>query len=201
MNANIRERIKDIFYKNNGYARAKDINDNNINKIYLNKLLQEEIISKIKRGLYKWNDFEFSNGIVDVSKIIPQGVICLVSALAYYKLTTYTPPEYQVAIHRASKVIIPDYPPIKLFYFSEKYYKTGVKQVDIDSNIINIYSMEKTICDCFRFKKEIGKDILLESLREYSRKRNRNIKELMEIARMSRVKDIVQKYMEAMLYE
>ncbi len=139
MKNKIREQIKDVFYNNNGYARTKDIVEANIHKKYLRDLLDEGSIYKLKRGLYKWNEleFDFSNEIVDLAKIVPEGVVCLSSALSYYDLTTYTPSEYQIAIYRKSKVVLPDFPPTKIYYFSKKYYYCSVERTYFNKDTKN----------------------------------------------------------------
>lgn len=201
MKNKIRKQIKGIFYNNNGYARTKDIVEANIHKKYLRDLLDEGSIYKLKRGLYKWNEleFDFSNEIVDVAKIVPEGVVCLTSALSYYDLTTYTPSEYQIAIYRKSKVVLPDYPPINLCYFSKKYFHTGINQINIEGNLIRIYDIEKTISDSFRYSNEIPKDILLESIKEYMKRRNKNINKLMKYAQNTSAESLITKYLEVLL--
>lgn len=201
MNKTTRDKIRNIFYKNNGYARTKDITNANIHRKYLKDLQDEGTIYRLKRGLYKWNELEFdySNEIIDVAKLVPNGVICLVSALSYYDLTSYTPPEYQVAIHRKTKIVLPDYPPIKLFYFSTKYYRSGINSINIEGNTIKIYDIEKTICDCFRFKNEVSKDILLESIKEYMKRKDKNINKLMRYAQNTKAEDLITKYVEALI--
>jgi predicted transcriptional regulator of viral defense system len=197
----IKEKIKEVFYINNGYIRTKDISSKGINRRYLRDLINEDIIEKIKRGLYRWKDakFDVEEELIDVSKIIPHGVICLVSALAYYELTTYTPGEYTVAIKRNYNIKLPKYPPIKLYYFSDKYYVDGVEKIDINGNIIKIYNIEKTICDCLRYEDKISKDIIVESIKEYVKRRNKNISKLMNYATKAKVRDVIQKYIEVLV--
>lgn len=199
MNKEVEEKIKDVFYKNNGYAKTKDIVNTGIHKKYLKELLDEGIIYKLKRGLYKWREYDFPNEIVDVSKIVPGGILCLVSALSYYGLTTYMPLEYQIAIHQKSKVVLPDYPPIKLYYFSKEYYESGIKKINLGGNTIKIYDIEKTISDCFRFNNEIPKDVLLESIKEYVKKRDKNINNLMKYARNTSAEELISKYLEVLI--
>jgi predicted transcriptional regulator of viral defense system len=145
----IKEKIKEVFYVNHGYIRTKDITSKGINRKYLRDLINVDTIERIKRGLYRWKDakFDVEEELINVSKIVQHGVICLVSALAYYGLTTYTPGEYTIAVRRNYNIKLPDYPPIKLYYFSDKYYMDGVEKIDINGNIIKIYNIEKTICD------------------------------------------------------
>jgi len=197
----IKEKIKEIFYVNNGYIRTKDISSKDVNRRYLRDLINEGAIEKIKQGLYRWKDakFDVEEELVNVSKIIHHGVICLVSALAYYELTTYTPGEYTIAVRRNYNIKLPDYPPIKLYYFSDKYYMDGIEKIDINGNIIKIYNIEKTICDCLRYGNKISKDIIVESIKEYVKRRDKNISKLMNYAAKTKVKDIVQKYMEVLM--
>jgi len=197
----IKEKIKEVFYVNNGYIRTKDISSKGINRRYLRDLINEGVIERIKQGLYKWKDtkFDVEEELINVSKIIHNGVICLVSALAYYELTSYTPGEYTIAVRRNYNIKLPDYPPIKLYYFSEKYYMDGVEKIDINGNIIKIYNIEKTICDCIRYEDKISKDIIIESIKEYVKRRDKNISKLMKYAAQAKLKDVVQKYIEVLI--
>ena len=201
MKNEIKEKIKEIFYVNNGYIRTKDISSKDVNRRYLRDLINEGVIEKIKQGLYRWKDtkFDVEEELINVSKIIHNGVICLVSALAYYELTSYTPGEYTIAVRRNYNIKLPDYPPIKLYYFSEKYYMDGVEKIDINGNIIKIYNIEKTICDCLRYEDKISKDIIIESIKEYVKRRDKNISKLMKYAAKAKLKDVVQKYIEVLI--
>jgi len=201
LKSKIKEKIKEIFYANHGYIRTKDISCKGIDRGYLRDLINEDAVERIKRGLYRWKDakFDVEEELVNVSKIIPHGVICLVSALSYYELTTYTPGEYTVAVHRKYNIKLPDYPPIKLYYFSDKYYIDGVEKIDINGHIIKIYNIEKTICDCLRYEDKISKDIIVESIKEYIRRRDKNISKLMNYAAKAKVKNAVQKYIEVLV--
>jgi predicted transcriptional regulator of viral defense system len=196
-----REKIKEVFYVNHGYIRTKDISSKGINRRYLRDLINEGVIERIKQGLYRWKDakFDVEEELINVSKIIHHGVICLVSALAYYELTTYTPGEYTIAVRRNYNIKLPDYPPIKLYYFSDKYYMDGVEKIDINGNIIKIYNIEKTICDCLRYEDKISKDIIIESIKEYVKRKDKNISKLMNYAAKAKVKDVVQKYIEVLV--
>lgn len=194
--------IEKIFKKNKGYARTKDIVSAGIHKYYLYKLEKNNVISKIKRGLYRWNDNDIDTQLelIEVSKIVPKGVICLLSALSYYDITTYNPWEYYVAIHRDQfKPTIPDYPPISIFYFADKQYNTGIIEISIDGNKIKIYDLEKTICDCVRYRKKIGVDVVKEALYEYVRKKSNNINKLLNYARDTGVYSILKNYLEVLI--
>jgi len=202
MNEVIKDEIKQLFFKNKGYATTKEISGKGINRYYISNLEKAGIISKIKKGLYKWGeyDFQYNFELVDVFKIVPQGVLCLTSALAYYDLTTLNPWQYEIAIERDRKVAIPEYPPIKLVYFSQKQLKTGISNVEIEGHhLIKIYDIEKTICDCVRYRNKIGIDIVKEGINEYIKRKDRNFNKLMEYAEVCRVQKILKQYLEVLV--
>jgi len=196
------KRIKKIFKENGGYARTKDIIEAGIHIRYLYQLVEEKTIEKIKRGLYHWNTDEFSNReeLIKVTKIVPKGVVCLLSALDYYEVTTQNPWEYYIAIHRDDhKPVLPDYPPISIFYFSDQQFKAGIEEVKINDNTIKIYNLEKTLCDCLRLRNKIGMDVVKEALKEYVTRQDRNISKLLEYAEITNVQNLMQKYLEVLV--
>ncbi len=202
MNSSKVKGIEKIFLENKGYARTGDITGRGFHSSYIYSLEREGIIAKVKRGLYRWEDYDFDEKeeLISVSKIVPEGVICLVSALSYYDLSTYNPWEYYVAIRRdARKPALPGYPPIRLMFFSDKHYFEGIREVSISGNIFKIYDIEKTICDCIRYRNKIGMDIVKEALNAYVKRRDKNISKLMKYAKVMRVDSIIREYLEVLL--
>src|SRR3989339_1638296 len=138
---NINEKIYKIFKSGDGYARTKDIIGTGIYNIYLIPLLEEGKIEKIKWGLYRWIGMNETShqGILDASKSIPKGVICLLSALAYYNLTTSKPIEISIAVSKNRKVVKPDYPPTKIYYFKNEIFNIGIQEHRIGNVVVLIY--------------------------------------------------------------
>ena len=197
----IEEKVYNVFKAGSGYARTKDIIGAGIYNIYLNKLLENGKIEKIKRGLYRWigmNETGYQ-GMVDVSKAIPGGVICLISALSFYNMTAVKPMEVSIAIDRKRKVVKPDYPPTKVYYFKNDIFHAGIQKEKVGGVQILIYSKEKTLCDCIKYRNQIGMDIVKEALREYLKNSNRNLELLMEYAEVCKVTTVLKNYLEVMI--
>jgi predicted transcriptional regulator of viral defense system len=197
----IDEKVYKVFKSNNGYARTKDITEAGVYNIYLNRFLEDGRIEKIKRGLYRWigmNETSYQ-GIVDVSKAIPGGVVCLLSALSFYNLTTVKPMEVSIAVNKKRKVVKPDYPPTKLYYFMDNVFKTGVEEQRIGNVTVLMYDREKTICDCIKYRNQLGMDIIKEALREYLKNTNRNLELLMKYAEVCKVSPVLKNYLEVMV--
>jgi len=198
----VSEMVWELFKQQRGFAKTKDIVKLGVTNYYIRKLEEEGKIVRIKQGLYRHANYEPEqfNEWIEISKIIPNGVVCLLSAMSYYELTTYNPWEYQVAIFRyAKKPSLPEYPPIKVMYFSDNRFHLGVDEVVMDGNRIQIYDREKTICDMIFYREKVGIDLMKEGLRNYLKQPGKNITKLMKYAQALRVKTILQKYLEVLL--
>jgi predicted transcriptional regulator of viral defense system len=187
--------------RTNGYFKANDLKMAGLNVYDINSLLDMGKIERIKRGFYKWLGMpEETSEMVDVARLVPGGVFCLFSALAWHELTTYIPKEYNMAIYIYSrKPALPQYPPIKLYYFSDKRFELGVKTVELDGHEIRIFDLEKTICDVIHYRNKLGIDIVKEALDKYKTKRERNIQKLMQYANDLRDGTVLQKYLEVLI--
>jgi len=178
------------------------------------RLLKEGTIFKIKPGLYrlanigagvlpplrgKGSGSTISQEIVDVCKALPDGVICLASALAFYGLTTFNPSEIYVAIPNAAKVPKIDFPPLRVFYFRERFYKPGIEQIEGPNCTIKIYNKEKTVCDTFRYRNKYGEDLALEGLKNYLSRKEANINKLRKYAEICQVKTVMMPYLKALV--
>ncbi|MHA6534595.1 type IV toxin-antitoxin system AbiEi family antitoxin domain-containing protein [Paenibacillus sp. BAC0078] len=193
---------KRVLNKHNGLARTKDFIEAGISPYYIKKLESVGEIERVKQGVYRHSsqDNEPLNEMVEVSKLVPKGVICLLSALSYYELTTYNPWEYHIAIHRGGKKPkLPGYPPIKIIYLADVQYKVGIDEVCIDGFAVKIYDREKTICDIVRYREKLGIDLMKEGLRSYLQSPHKNITKLVSYADKLRIRTVLQKYLEVLI--
>ncbi len=193
-----KDKILKIFQKKGGIIKLKDITKEGINKYHLQKLIESGEVEKIKHGIYKLVNYQIHE-FIEIKKIIPKGVICLYSAWGYYELTTYISHEYHVAIEKKSKIKLPDYPPINLYYWENSILQIGINTVIIDNLEIKIYNIEKSVCDAIKFRNKIGKDILNEVLLNYLKRPDRNIDKLIRYAKRLRVEKILKNYLDVLI--
>ena len=127
-----------------------------------------------------------------------RAVVCLISALAHHGLTTQIPHVIDVALPSHAKVPKVDGVPLRVFWYPEPSFRAGVEVVAIDDVSVRVYSVEKTIADCFKYRNKIGLDVALEALREYRRAR-RSIDDLTRAAQVVRVTNVMRPYLESVL--
>ncbi|MCP4756769.1 MAG: transcriptional regulator, partial [Proteobacteria bacterium] len=113
--------------------------------------------------------------------------------------TTQIPHEVTVAVSRTSRMPFLDYPPIRSHKFSDAAFKAGIEEYAIDGVPIRIYSPEKTLADCFKFRHKIGMDIVLEALKLYRSRKAFKLDKLLAYAKSCRVEKIMTPYLEATL--
>jgi predicted transcriptional regulator of viral defense system len=174
----------ELFIKNNGYATMAYLKQNKIHSSEIKSSLDDGIIEKVKSGLYKLVDFPWdeNSSYLDICKANSKAVICLVSAAEYYGLTVLNPSKVTVAIPRLSKFNKLLFPPVKIYYFNENFYNLGIQEVSTSGGEFLIYSIEKTIVDLFRYQTKIGDDIVIEVLKNYLGKQERDINLLLKYA-------------------
>lgn len=169
-----------------GYIRAKDIKDN---RPMYDQLLAEVAkgnVVRLRNGIYALPD-EMAKTMIDVETIVPGGILCMYSAWAYYELTTKLPNNICIAIEKKRKIMLPDYPPISLYYWSQATLDTGVIQQEIEGYNVKIYDLEKSVCDAVKFRNKIGIDVSSEILRNYLKRPDKNLTRLHEYAQRMRM--------------
>ena len=147
-------------------------------------------VVRIRNGIYALPE-EMAKTMIDVEKIVPGGVVCMYSAWAYYELTTKLPPDICIAIEKKRKVILPDYPSVALYYWSQSAFELGVSEREIEGYKVRIYDLEKSVCDAVKFRNKIGVDISSEILKNYLVRSDRNLIRLNEYAKKMRVANIM----------
>ena len=148
-----------------GYIRAKDIDNRAMYDQLLSEVANGNVV-RIRNGIYALPE-EMAKTMIDVEKIVPGGVVCMYSAWAYYELTTKLPPDICIAIEKKRKVILPDYPSVALYYWSQSAFELGVSERKIEGYKVRIYDLEKSVCDAVKFRNKIGVDISSEILKNY----------------------------------
>jgi predicted transcriptional regulator of viral defense system len=190
-----------IFRENHGVLRTSQAIRLGISPATLYALRDAGVIVQENRGVFRLADTHLGDpDLAQVALIIPKAVICLVSALAFYHLTTQIPRRVYIALPRGIQRPRMRYPPLDVIWRSEEAYSAGSKtEYTVDSLPVRIYDREKTLADCLRYEKRVGTDTFLEALKEYLRQRQVNASALMEYARINKVQQRMQAYLEALL--
>ena len=195
----MKKKPEDIFRSCGGQLRMSEAIERGISRYMLYSLRDKGVIEQVSRGVYRLVELPpISNpDLVTVGLRFPNAVICLVSALAYHEITTQVPHSVSVAVPRESRQPSLDYPPITVHRFSELAYRAGIEEHQIDGVTVKIYSPEKTLADCFKFRNKIGMDVVLEALKLYKARNQFDLEALLKYAKICRVEKVMHPYLEA----
>lgn len=195
------DRAKAAFRRQGGLMRMSQAVRAGIHRDTLRTMVERGELEKPSRGLYQLVDFRRPThpDLATVAAKVPKGVICLVSALAFHNLTTQVPHEVHVAIERGCEPPRIDYPPVRSFRFSGRAFSEGIETHDVGPVMARVYSREKTVADCFKFRNQVGLETCLEALRNYRHLRGFDVGELLRQSENCRVGRIMRPYIEAVL--
>jgi len=175
--------------------------DAGISRRTLYALRDEGLLEQLSRGVYRLASLPGLEApdLLAVAARVPNGVVCLISALAFHDLTTQIPHAVDVAIARGAAKPRVDYPPVNVYWFSGEAFTSGIETVTIDDKPIRVYGAEKSIADAFKYRNKIGMEVALEALRSWRTQRTSNVERLLRFGRICRVERVISPYLEAMM--
>ena len=188
-------------FRKRGVVRPKELERIGVSAVYLNKLYHDGILERPSRGLYTLKNANVSEHqtLVEASKRIPQGVVCLLSALQFHKITTQLPFEVWLAIDVKARRPEGDLPPLKICRFSKSALSYGLEKHKIDGSAVKIYSPAKTVADCFKYRNKIGIDVAIEALRAVWSKKKASMDDLHKASKVCRVANVMRPYLESLI--
>ncbi len=193
--------FKKIFQEHNGVLRVLDAIKLGVPEYIVYEMYRRGELIKEGRGLYRLRDAQLLGNpdLVRVSMLIPKSVMCLISALYFYEITTQIPYSIYIALPKNVGKPRIDYPPIEVIWMVPSLYSIGIEEHIIDGVKIRVYGREKTIADCFKFRKRIGDDVALEALKEYIKQPQIDIHLLLKYAKINRVEKIILPYLKSLI--
>jgi len=182
-----------------GLLRPSDLAVLGIPRVYLTRLTACGKLAKAGRGLYRLAEATLSESesLAIVAARVPQAVFCLLTALQFHALTTQLPRQVWIALPQGSHVPRIDYPPVKLIQYTGDAFTQGIETHRIDQVDLRVYSVAKTVADCFKHRNKIGLDVALEALKDARSQKKASADDLWRYAKICRVANVMRPYLEA----
>jgi len=180
--------------------RSKDASALGIPRNYLSRFVQKGLLKKVGRGLYSSTSSPATEhlSLIEATYKVPNGVLCLLSALQFHKFTTQAPHQVWMAIDVKAWAPRVTSPAVRFVRMSGPALHFGAKEHVIRGGTLKVYTAAKTVADCFKFRNKIGVDIALEALRECRRLKKASMDELWAAAKVCRVANIMRPYLESL---
>lgn len=198
---NKKEIVKKVIINNGGIAKTADFVTEGIQNYEVAAFCKEGFIERIRRGFYQ---LPHSNQITEeqlLQELLPQGIVCVESALFHYGYSDFAPREWSVAVPRtASRAVkkIEEFP-IKAYYIQKDFLQIGKITSNFNSVTLAVYDRERTICDCFKYRTKLDNETFNKAVNAYAADKNKNLANLSKYAREMKLYAKVMNVMEVLL--
>ena len=179
--------------------RARDLAERSLPTVALTRLVAAGKLERVARGVYSLPGRALSEhrSLAEVSLRVPQGVVCLLSALRLHGIGTQAPFEVWLAIPHHFPTPRLDQPALRAVRMSGPAMTEGIERVLIDGIDVPVFNAEKTVADCFKYRNKIGAEIAVEALKDYLKQHPRGADALWRFAKVCRVSNVMRPYLEA----
>jgi predicted transcriptional regulator of viral defense system len=188
-------------FKRSSVLRGRDLAALGFSRVLICNAANRGIIQRIGRGLYTSAQADISekHSYVQVARMVPSGVFCLLTACRIHNLTTQNPHEVWFALEpKAWKPKI-TFVPTRILRFSGPAFKEGIEVHPSEGTDLRVYSVAKTVADLFKYRNKFGLDVAMEALRDALSHRKCTADELLRFARLRRVAKVMEPYLTAYL--
>lgn len=195
---NIEKTIR--YVRQHGIVRPRDLEKVGIPREYLLRLQRQGKLHRTGRGMYTLPDAAITerHSYAEVAKQVPEGVLCLLSALVFHSLTTQNPASVWIALGRGARKPALTSPSLKVVRLSGPSLTAGIEQHRVEGVPVRVYSAAKTVADCFKFRNKIGLDVAMEALKDCVRQKKARVDEIYHYAKICRVSKVILPYMESL---
>lgn len=171
-----------------------------IHRQVLTRLVGDGRIERVARGVYRLAEQPVTeqHGLAVAAAAVPQGVVCLLSALQFHGIGSQLPSEVWIALDRRAWRPKLRHPPLRIVWFTGGALTEGVERHKIEGRTVRVYGVAKTLADCFKYRNKIGLDVALEALRDAWRRRRFTMDDLDRYAAICRVQRVMRPYLEAL---
>ena len=198
---NKKEIIQNVIKNNGGIAKTSAFTDKGINKYEVAAFCKEGVIERIRRGFYQLPQ---NNGTTEeqlIHELLPQGIICVESALFHYGYSDFSPREWSIAVPRTSSRAVKNIKefPMKAYYIQKDFLTIGKSTENFNGVTLPTYDRERTICDCFKYRTKLDNEIFNNAVNAYAADEKKNLANLSKYAKEMRLYTRVMNVMEVLL--
>lgn len=184
-----------------GILRTQEAAAAGVDRSTLARLCQRGQLTRLERGLYglpaaavrEHVDLEI------VAKRVPLAVFCLLTALRLHGLGTQQPRRVWICLPRGVHTPTLQFPPLQVIHAEPALHRLQRSTIRSGPIRLKVYGVEKTLVDCFRHRRRLGIEPVLEALKDAINQRRLNVDELWRQAQVQRMQRVMTPYLEALL--
>ena len=186
---NIKTVAKQVLIEKGGVAKSADFVAAGMRAVDAVNLCKAGYLERIRHGYYQLAEADTSSEEQLLATLIPKGIVCVESALFHYGYSDFAPRRWSIAVPRSmsrTKLDV-DALPLQPYFVLPEIYELGKVSEDFDGVILPVYDRERTICDCFKYRSRLDKEIFNKALNAYANDTQKNLQNLSIYAKKLRV--------------
>lgn len=188
-----------LYVREHGIARPRDLEAVGIPREYLLRLYRQGKLNRSGRGMYTLPEISITerHSYAEVAKRVPEAVLCLLSALAFHEITTQNPVSIWIALGKGARTPALKSNALRVVRLSGPSLIEGIESHRVEGVSVRVYSIAKTVADCFKFRNKIGLDIAIEALKDCLAQKKASVSDIYRYAKICRVSNVIRPYLEA----
>jgi predicted transcriptional regulator of viral defense system len=171
------------------------------NKYEVASFCKEEVIERIRRGLYQIPQSNDTTEEQFIHELLPQGIICVGSALFHCRYSNFSPRKWSIAVPRTMSRAVKNIEefPLKAYYIQKDFLSIGKSMDNFNGVTLSVYDRERTICDCFKYRTKLDNEIFNKAVNAYAIDEQKNLANLSKYAKEMKLYTKVMNVMEVLL--
>ena len=197
----LRAAARDVIESKGGIAKSADFVAAGIRAVDVVSLCNAGYLDRVRHGYYQMAEQNEATEEQMLATLIPQGIVCVESALFYYGYSDFAPRKWSVAVPRTisrTKLDV-DALPLQTYFVQQDLYELGKTTGDFHGVTLPVYDRERTICDCFKYRSRLDTELFSKALNAYANDPQKNLNSLSVYAKKLRVYKKVIELMEVLL--
>ena len=197
----LRAAVRDVIVSKGGIAKSADFVAAGIRAVDVVNLCNAGYLDRVRHGYYQMAEQQETAEEQMLATLIPQGIVCVESALFHYGYSDFAPRKWSIAVPRSvsrAKLDV-DALPVQTYFVQRDLYELGKTTGDFDGVTLPVYDRERTICDCFKYRSRLDNELFSKALNAYANDPKKNLSNLSVYAKKLRVYKKVIVLMEVLL--
>ena len=197
----LRAAVRDVIVSKGGIAKSADFVAAGIRAVDVVSLCNAGYLDRVRHGYYQMAEQSDATEEQMLATLIPQGIVCVESALFHYGYSDFAPRKWSIAVPRSVSRTKLDVEalPVQTYFVQQDLYELGKTSEDFHGVTLPVYDRERTICDCFKYRSRLDTELFSKALNAYANDPQKNLNNLSIYAKKLRVYKKVIELMEVLL--
>ena len=197
----LRAAVRDVIVSKGGIAKSADFVAAGIRAVDVVSLCNAGYLDRVRHGYYQMAEQSDATEEQMLATLIPQGIVCVESALFHYGYSDFAPRKWSIAVPRSVSRTKLDVEalPVQTYFVQQDLYELGKTSEDFHGVTLPVYDRERTICDCFKYRSRLDPELFSKARNAYVNDPQKNLRNLSIYAKKLRVYKKVVELMEVLL--